>query len=360
MSPPARVSGDDRLLGRVVRNLVDNAVRHAADTVVVGLRTDGGGAVLTVDDDGHGVPEADRARVFERFVRLDEGRARDAGGSGLGLAIVDAVVRGHGGSVTVSAAPTGGSAVHGAAAAAAGLKRRRPAARASPQVASGLLQCPLPRVVTCRPRRRPPPAASRSSPHSRSSGPWRSPAARPTTTTATTSPHRQPPLRQPPRPRAAPVPAPPASGSAAGNDALTAAAGTARKAVGSGTVTSIEQEAGGTSWEVLVVTSDGNEQEVHVDADGQRTTAGPTKETSDAEDVTEAKRFVGAADLSVAQAASTLTKTVSGTVTELGLDDHAGAVVWEGDVLDGSGTKHSIRIDAGSGEVVTNTVDTED
>lgn len=152
----------------------------------------------------------------------------------------------------------------------------------------------------------------------------------------------------------------PASGSAAGNDALTAAAGTARKAVGSGTVTSIEQEAGGTSWEVLVVTSDGNEQEVHVDADGQRTTAGPTKETSDAEDVTEAKRFVGAADLSVAQAASTLTKTVSGTVTELGLDDHAGAVVWEGDVLDGSGTKHSIRIDAGSGEVVTNTVDTED
>lgn len=106
---PARVSGDDRLLGRVVRNLVDNAVRHAADTVVVGLRTDGGGAVLTVDDDGHGVPEADRARVFERFVRLDEGRARDAGGSGLGLAIVDAVVRGHGGSVTVSAAPTGGA-----------------------------------------------------------------------------------------------------------------------------------------------------------------------------------------------------------------------------------------------------------
>ncbi|PYY34396.1 sensor histidine kinase [Curtobacterium sp. MCPF17_011] len=106
---PARVSGDDRLLGRVVRNLVDNAVRHAADAVVVALRTDGGGAVLTVDDDGHGVPEADRTRVFERFVRLDEGRARDAGGSGLGLAIVDAVVRGHGGSVTVSAAPGGGA-----------------------------------------------------------------------------------------------------------------------------------------------------------------------------------------------------------------------------------------------------------
>lgn len=150
------------------------------------------------------------------------------------------------------------------------------------------------------------------------------------------------------------------SAATAGNDALPTAAATARKAVGSGTVTAIEQEAGGTSWEVLVVTADGREQEVHVDADGRRTTAGPTKETSDTDDVAEAKRFVGAADLSVAQAASALTKAVSGTVTELGLDDHAGAVVWEGDVLDASGTKHSIRIDAGSGEVVTNTVDTDD
>ena len=150
------------------------------------------------------------------------------------------------------------------------------------------------------------------------------------------------------------------SSAATGNDALPTAAATARKAVGSGTVTAIEQEAGGTSWEVLVVTADGREQEVHVDADGRRTTAGPTKETSDADDVAEAKRFVGAADLSVAQAASALTKTVSGTVTELGLDDHAGAGVWEGDVLDASGTKHSIRIDAGRGAVVTNTVDTDD
>ncbi|PYY62314.1 MULTISPECIES: PepSY domain-containing protein [unclassified Curtobacterium] len=147
---------------------------------------------------------------------------------------------------------------------------------------------------------------------------------------------------------------------APGEDALVAAAATAREAVGSGTVTSVEQEAGGTSWEVIIVTSDGAEQEVHVDADGERTTAGPTEETADADDVAENERFVGAADLSVAQAASTLTKTVRGTVTELGLDDHAGTVVWEGDVLDGSGTTHSIRIDAGSGKVVTNTVDTDD
>ncbi|WP_141718999.1 PepSY domain-containing protein [Curtobacterium sp. ER1/6] len=150
------------------------------------------------------------------------------------------------------------------------------------------------------------------------------------------------------------------SSAAAGNDALAAAVATAREAIGSGTVTSIEQEAGGTSWEVLVVTSDGNEQEVHVEADGGRTTAGPTKETSDAEDVAENQRFVGAADLSVTQAAAELVETVPGTVTELGLDDHRGTVVWEGDVRDDSGTKHGIRIDAGSGKVVTNTVDTDD
>ncbi|PZF57459.1 sensor histidine kinase [Curtobacterium sp. MCSS17_008] len=106
---PARVRGDDRLLARVVRNLVDNAVRHAEQLVVLGLGATGDSAVLTVDDDGHGIPESDRSRVFERFVRLDEGRARDAGGSGLGLAIVDAVVRAHGGDVAVSAAPGGGA-----------------------------------------------------------------------------------------------------------------------------------------------------------------------------------------------------------------------------------------------------------
>ncbi len=106
---PARVGGDDRLLARAVRNLVDNAVRHAASTVTVTLVGAGDDAVLTVDDDGQGIPEQDRQRVFDRFVRLDEGRARDAGGSGLGLAIVDAVVRAHGGSTAVSTAPTGGA-----------------------------------------------------------------------------------------------------------------------------------------------------------------------------------------------------------------------------------------------------------
>jgi signal transduction histidine kinase len=58
-------------------------------------------AILTIADDGPGIPAADRERVFERFVRLDEGRARDAGGSGLGLAIVADVVTAHGGRVRI-------------------------------------------------------------------------------------------------------------------------------------------------------------------------------------------------------------------------------------------------------------------
>jgi signal transduction histidine kinase len=64
---------------------------------------------LVVDDDGPGIPPADRARVFDRFTRLDEGRARDAGGVGLGLSMVKAIVERHGGSVTVDDAPLGGA-----------------------------------------------------------------------------------------------------------------------------------------------------------------------------------------------------------------------------------------------------------
>jgi signal transduction histidine kinase len=105
----ARVLGDERVLAGVVRNLVDNAVRHASARVVVSLTEDDGSAVLTVDDDGTGVPEDERERVFERFVRLDEARSRDAGGAGLGLAIVRDAVRAHGGDATVVTSPLGGA-----------------------------------------------------------------------------------------------------------------------------------------------------------------------------------------------------------------------------------------------------------
>ncbi|WP_369139399.1 sensor histidine kinase [Modestobacter versicolor] len=104
-----RVRGDRAALGQVVRNLVDNAARHADAALAVTVRGMGSGAELVVEDDGPGVPAADRERVFERFVRLDEARARDAGGSGLGLAIVREIVAAHGGTVAVSSSALGGA-----------------------------------------------------------------------------------------------------------------------------------------------------------------------------------------------------------------------------------------------------------
>jgi signal transduction histidine kinase len=99
---PARVQGDRAALARVVRNLVDNAARHAAGRVHLSCRRDGDEVEFEVDDDGPGVPAAERERVFERFVRLDEARSRLDGGSGLGLAIVRELVRAHGGRVQLT------------------------------------------------------------------------------------------------------------------------------------------------------------------------------------------------------------------------------------------------------------------
>ncbi|MDX3575096.1 ATP-binding protein, partial [Streptomyces sp. ID05-47C] len=70
---------------------------------------EGGRAVVAVADDGDGVPEADRERVFERFVRLDAARSRDDGGAGLGLAIARDVAERHGGTLTVRGTPEGGA-----------------------------------------------------------------------------------------------------------------------------------------------------------------------------------------------------------------------------------------------------------
>ena len=106
---PARVRGDRHRLASVVRNLVDNAVRHARSQVAVAVATEGDEVVLHVDDDGDGVAPVDRDRVFERFTRLDDARTRHAGGAGLGLAVVRAVVAAHGGAVAVDDAPLGGA-----------------------------------------------------------------------------------------------------------------------------------------------------------------------------------------------------------------------------------------------------------
>ncbi|WP_308249500.1 sensor histidine kinase [Nocardioides jiangsuensis] len=106
---PVQVVGDPALLEQVVRNLVDNAVRHAEREVRVSLDAREGMAVLTVDDDGPGIPVEHRTDVFRRFTRLDDARDRDGGGVGLGLAIVADIVAAHGGSVVALSSPAGGA-----------------------------------------------------------------------------------------------------------------------------------------------------------------------------------------------------------------------------------------------------------
>jgi signal transduction histidine kinase len=106
----ALVLGDSAQLTRVVTNLVDNALRYASHAVEVGVRLDSNRAVITVTDDGPGVPATERARIWGRFVRLDDGRSRTGGGTGLGLALVKDIVHAHGGTVTVTASTTTGGA----------------------------------------------------------------------------------------------------------------------------------------------------------------------------------------------------------------------------------------------------------
>ena len=111
----ATVAGRGEQLARVVTNLVDNAARHARTKVTVTVAraaTPAGDCVrLTVDDDGPGIPAADRERVFERFTRLDDARARDEGGTGLGLAVVRSIAERHRGTAHIEAGPLGGARV---------------------------------------------------------------------------------------------------------------------------------------------------------------------------------------------------------------------------------------------------------
>lgn len=98
---PGRVNADPRLIARLVRNLADNAARHARGRIAIRVERHGETVVLEFEDDGDGIPPQERDRVFERFVRLDDARARDAGGSGLGLSIVRGVAEASHGTVTV-------------------------------------------------------------------------------------------------------------------------------------------------------------------------------------------------------------------------------------------------------------------
>ena len=105
----AQLLGDRDQLTRVVRNLLENATRFASERVTVTLSEDGDAITFAVADDGPGILPEDRERIFERFTRVDEARARDAGGAGLGLAIARDIVERHGGSIAVDATYAAGA-----------------------------------------------------------------------------------------------------------------------------------------------------------------------------------------------------------------------------------------------------------
>jgi signal transduction histidine kinase len=102
-SAPVWVVGDRAQLARLINNLLANAWRHAATNAAISIGPDAPSqAVITIYDDGPGIPVADRERVFDRFVRLDEARSVDSGGTGLGLAIVRDIAHAHGGTVVLT------------------------------------------------------------------------------------------------------------------------------------------------------------------------------------------------------------------------------------------------------------------
>ena len=107
----ARTRGDERMLARALSNLLQNAAHHARSRIAVATTTVEGMCEVRIDDDGPGIAVADRARVFERFTRLDDARTRDAGGTGLGLAIVQDIASRHEGRVTIGDSPLGGARV---------------------------------------------------------------------------------------------------------------------------------------------------------------------------------------------------------------------------------------------------------
>ncbi|MFK0022652.1 sensor histidine kinase [Streptomyces sp. NPDC090798] len=106
-APDEAIPGSRTALARLFTNLLDNALRHAHSTVTVEVRHTEHELVVEVGDDGPGIPEPDRERVFDRFTRLDNARTRSEGGTGLGLAIARDIATAHGGRLTAESPRTG-------------------------------------------------------------------------------------------------------------------------------------------------------------------------------------------------------------------------------------------------------------
>jgi signal transduction histidine kinase len=109
LEPDLRIHAVRTQISRVLANLLDNAQQHAAHTVEIQLHRNGGSAELTTTDDGDGIAENDRARIFRPFTRLDTARGRDQGGTGLGLAIACAIAQSHNGTLHAEHPPLGGA-----------------------------------------------------------------------------------------------------------------------------------------------------------------------------------------------------------------------------------------------------------
>jgi signal transduction histidine kinase len=101
------ISGRPLALRRCFRNVIDNAVKYGK-AASIGLQSDDKAAIVTIDDEGPGIPVDQRDLVFRPFYRLDASRNRDSGGTGLGLAIVQSIVLIHGGEVLLDNRPEGG------------------------------------------------------------------------------------------------------------------------------------------------------------------------------------------------------------------------------------------------------------
>lgn len=131
----------------------------------------------------------------------------------------------------------------------------------------------------------------------------------------------------------------------------------AARSAGGGTVTSIESESDGTEWDVRVVADDGSVREVHLSSAGA-VLAGPSADTTTADEQSANRAIVAATSVGLSAAQKRMVAVVpGGRVTAIELDDFQDRVVWQGDVLDGSGVRHDVRIDAVNGAVVMNAAD---